>query len=51
MRLFNVKVAQGDDGQTELTWTKKKSVRKWVTLTDGCYLLRSNVKDWTHEEL
>jgi hypothetical protein len=24
---------------------------KWVTLTDGCYVLRSNVTDWTHEEL
>ena len=29
----------------------KESVRKWVTFTDGCYVLRSNVKDWTHEEL
>jgi len=50
-RLFDVKVAQGDDGWTKLTWTKKESVRKWVTLTDGCYVLRSNFKDWTHEEL
>ena len=49
--LFDVKVAQNDDGWTKLTWTKKESVRKWVTLTDRCYVLRSNVKDWTHEEL
>ena len=46
-----MKVAQDEDGRTKLTWTKKESVRKWVTLTDGCYLVRSNVKDWTHEEL
>jgi transposase len=50
-RLFDVNVAEGDDGRTKLTWTKKESLRKWVTLTDGCYVLRSNVNDWTHEEL
>jgi transposase len=50
-RLFDVNVAEGDDGRTKLTWTKNESLRKWVTLTDGCYVLRSNVNDWTHEEL
>jgi transposase len=50
-RLFDVNVAEGKDGRTKLTWTKKESLRKWVTLTDGCYVLRSNVNDWTHEEL
>jgi transposase len=50
-RLFDVKVKQDDDGRATLTWTKKESFRKWVTLTDGCYVLRSNVKDWTHEDL
>ena len=50
-RLFDVEVAQGDDGRTKLTWAKKDSVRKWITLTDGCYVLRTNIKDWTHEEL
>jgi transposase len=50
-RLFDVNVAEGDDGRTKLTWTKKESLRKWVTLTDGCYVLRSNVNDWTGEEL
>ncbi len=34
-----------------MTWTKNDSLRKWATLTDGCYVLRSNVKDWTNEEL
>jgi transposase len=50
-RLFDVKVEEGDDGQARLTWTKKESLRKWATLTDGCYVLRSNVQDWTDEEL
>ena len=50
-RLFDVKVEEGDGGQAKLTWTKKESLRKWATLTDGCYVLRSNVQDWTDEEL
>lgn len=49
-RLFDVKVEEVDDRAT-LTWTKKEEIRQWITLTDGCYVLRSNVKDWTHEEL
>jgi len=50
-RLFDVKVQEGDDGRAKLTWTKKESLRRWITLTDGCYVLRSNVKDWNHEQL
>jgi transposase len=50
-RLFDVKVEQSGDGRTKLTWTKKDSFRNWAALTHGCYVLRSNVKDWTHEEL
>jgi transposase len=49
-RLFDVKVEEVDDRAT-LTWTKKEELRSWITLTDGCYVLRSNIKDWTHEEL
>lgn len=49
-RLFDVKVEEVED-RAKLTWTKKEELRKWVTLTDGCYVLRSNVTDWTHEEL
>lgn len=50
-RLFDVKVESRDDGGTKLTWTKDDSHRQWATLTDGCYVLRSNVRDWTPEEL
>ena len=50
-RLFDVKVTERDEGGAKLTWTKNESHRKWATLTDGCYVLRSNVRDWTHEEL
>jgi transposase len=50
-RLFDVKVESRDDGGTKLTWTKDDSHRQWAALTDGCYVLRSNVRDWKPEEL
>ena len=50
-RLVDVKVEEDHDGRAKLTWTKKDSLREWITLTDGCYVLRSNVKDWTNEDL
>ena len=50
-RLFDVQVETRQDGGAGLTWTKDDSHRQWTTLTDGCYVLRSNVRDWTHEEL
>ena len=50
-RLFDVKVEERDDRGANLTWKKNEPYRQWATLTDGCYVLRSNVRDWTHEEL
>ena len=50
-RLFEIEVEALKDGSAKVTWTKNDSIRQWTTLTDGCYVLRSNVNDWTHEEL
>jgi transposase len=50
-RLFEVTVQQRADGGVELTWKKIEGVRDWATLSAGCYLLRTNVLDWTEEEL
>lgn len=50
-RLFDVQVQDSPGGGATLTWTKNESLRQWATLTDGCYVLRSNVRDWTDEEL
>ncbi len=49
--LFDVDVRKRDDGGTELVWTKVKAWRDWSELSDGCYLLRTNVTDWSDEEL
>ena len=50
-RMFDVTVDEDENGRAQITWTKNESLRKWATLTDGCYVLRTNVKDWTPEEL
>ena len=50
-RLFEVQIEEREDGGTKLTWKKNESYRDWAKLTHGCYVLRSNVHDWTHEEL
>jgi transposase len=50
-RLFEVTVATREDGGARLTWKKVEVLRDWATLSAGCYLLRTNVLDWTDEEL
>ena len=34
-----------------MTWKKRDDWRQWSRLSEGCYLLRSNVTDWSPEEL
>ena len=50
-RLFHVEVKKRDDGGTKISWTEDESHRAWAALADGCYILRSNVKNWPSEEL
>jgi transposase len=50
-RLFNVTVSKTDSGAAQVSWSKVKPVQDWHALADGCYLLRTNVRDWTDEEL
>jgi len=49
--LFDVEVAEELNGRATITWQKKEAWREWATLSEGCYLLRSNVTDWSSEEL
>lgn len=35
----------------KIQWNRIKEVNDWHELSDGCYLLRSNVRDWSEEEL
>ena len=49
--LFDVKVIKTDSGAARIEWKKIKPVQDWHALADGCYLLRTNIRDWTDEAL
>ena len=48
---FKTKVEADEKGRATLTWEKVESWRDWSRLSEGCYLLRSNVRNWSDEEL
>ena len=49
--LFQTEVKTSDDGRASLVWKKVENWRDWAALSEGCYLLRTNVSDWSDEEL
>ncbi|HME57339.1 MAG TPA: IS1634 family transposase, partial [Terracidiphilus sp.] len=49
--LFQVQVEADGNGAACLRWSRSEQWRDWARLSEGCYLLRSNVLDWTPEEL
>ncbi|MDP6557489.1 MAG: IS1634 family transposase [Pirellulaceae bacterium] len=50
-KLFEVTVEKTTDGAARIQWKKVEAARDWATLSAGCYLLRSNVTNWSDEEL
>jgi transposase len=50
-RLFDVVVKADANGHAKLTWKKIPDLDDWASLSAGCYLLRSNVTDWSDEDL
>jgi transposase len=50
-RLFEVNVETTAEGHARIAWKKLAAARDWATLSEGCYLLRTNISDWTDEEL
>jgi transposase len=50
-KLFEVTVESTEEGHARLTWKKVEALRDWSTLSAGCYLLRTNVRKWSDEEL
>lgn len=50
--LFEIKVVKSQsDGPLAINWRKVSDRQNWQQLTQGCYMLRSNVADWSAEEL
>lgn len=50
---FDIKVVYDLTRKSEvrLTWRERKDWRQWAELTEGTYILRTNVSGWTDEEL
>jgi transposase len=48
--LYDVTV-QEVAGRAVISWEKCVAWREWATLNEGCYLLRTNVSDWSPEDL
>ena len=50
--LFDVQVTPRPDGKgAQVTWSKQDAWRDWATLSEGCYLLRSNLDDLAPADL
>jgi transposase len=50
-RWYQIEVQKTDDHKLHLHWTKDTAQQTRAEQTEGCYLLRSNVKNWSEEEL
>lgn len=50
-RFYDVRVTMAEDGRTALTWSKREEAWQQARACDGCYVLRSNVTDWSAEDL
>jgi transposase len=49
--LFDVQVEADAAGVARLRWSKVDAWREWARLSEGCYVLRSNVTGWSPEDL
>jgi len=49
--LFETDVKKRRPGGVKLVWKKIESWRNWAALSEGCYMLRTNINDWNGEEL
>ena len=48
--MFDISVEM-DSARVRLEWKMKQEVTEWAERSEGCYLLRSNIKEWTGEQL
>lgn len=53
--LFDIHIAEvernGEMGFPKVSWTKRESWHQWARLSEGCYLLRTNLVGWKPEDL
>lgn len=49
--LFDIDVKESRKAGLDLSWTIRDTYSDWARLSEGYYLLRTNIKDWTPEDL
>jgi len=49
--LYDVQVTRGEKDCAQFSWSKRADRATAAQQREGCYILRSNVNDWTAEEL
>ena len=49
--LFKVKVKESKSGQVDIAGQKDEAWREWAELSEGYYMLRTNITDWPAGEL
>jgi len=49
--LFQTDIIKTADGWAKLVWHKVDAWRNWAALSEGCYMLRTNINDWSGQEL
>jgi len=49
--MYEIELKQNKDKTLTLVWSKRKDRHDWARLSEGCYILRSNVTDWSAEEI
>ncbi len=50
-RFYDIRVTATEDGAARLEWSRCEPAWNQARACDGCYVLRSNVTDWTAQEL
>lgn len=48
--LFEIQSQETPEG-TRVTWTRNEQWQDWASCSEGCYMLRTNIMDWTESEL
>jgi len=49
--MYDVELKQNKDNTLKLVWSKREDRHEWARLSEGCYILRSNVTNWSAEEI
>jgi transposase len=49
--LFDVQIQADAQGAAQITWKKIETWRAWAQLSEGSYVLRTNVSGWSDEDL